>query len=113
MECGFYLEVIAPNGLASIGPQLEKANIGLCVYLSGFNNKSILTNTVNSKIDLGMDSSTTDVMTGSGYVESDFREANELLSKLSEIFKSVDLPHKIGVDDEYGGNTIWYSHKYS
>lgn len=113
MECSFYFEVIAPEGLETIKAQIEIANIGLYVYQSGFNNKGILKNRIDSIVELGMDTSTTDVMNGSGYIESSFQEAKELMYKLSEIFKSAEYPHKIGVDDENGKNTIWHVHNYS
>jgi hypothetical protein len=105
MECSFYFEVVAPNGLGAIKPQIESGNFGLYVYQSGFK--------IDSKIELGMDTITTDVMNGSGYIESSFQEAKDMMRKLSEIFKSVEYPHKIGVDDGDGENTVWYIHNFS
>jgi len=113
MECSFFFELIAPNGLEAIKKQAELANLGLYVYQSGFNNKGILKNRIDSKIEIGMDTSTTDVMHGSGYIESSFHEAKEHMIRLSEIFKTAEYPHKIGVDDENGENTIWFKYKYS
>lgn len=113
MECSFYFEVIAPDGLGAIKNEIDSSGLGLYVYLSGFNNKCILKNRVESKIDIGMDTSTTDMMHASGYIEADFNSAKEMMAQLSEIFKTAGYPHKIGVDDENGENTVWHSSKYS
>lgn len=113
MECSFYFEVIAPKGLGAIKDEIDSSGLGLYVYLSGFNNKHILKNRIESKIDIGMDTSTIDMMHASGHIESDFNTAKELMARLSEIFKTAGYPHKIGIDDENGENTVWLTSKYS
>lgn len=113
MECGFWIEILAPNGLGGIEEDVETSALGLCVYRSGFNNKYILKNTLNSKIEIGMDSSTTEIIYGSGCIEADFEAAKSMMLKLSNILKDAGFKHKIGVDDENGENTIWYSYEYS
>ena len=113
MDCGFYFEIIAPNGLEVIKPQVDSASLGLYVYISGFNNKGILKNRIDSEIEMGMDSSTTELMYGSGHIEGSFENAKEKMKVLTNIFKSAELPHKIGIDDENGEKSIWYTYNYS
>lgn len=113
MECNFYFEVVAPEGLANVKEQIDSAGVGLYIYVSGFNNKGILKYEIGSVIELEMETSTTDVMFGSGDVASSFQEAEKLIVMLSDIFRSANFPHKIGLDDENGENTVWYTHKYS
>ncbi len=113
MECGFWLEIHAPNGLEGIEEEIETSGLGLYVYRTGFNNKCILKNTLDSQIELDMDSSTTEIMHGSGGIETDFESAKGMMLKLSNILKDAGFKHKIGIDDENGQETIWYSHEYS
>ncbi len=113
MEGSFYFEVVAPKGLEPIKAHIELAKLGLYVYSSGFNNKGVLKNRVDSQIEIGMETSTAELMNGSGYIETSFEEAKEKMLQLNNIFKSAGLPHKIGVGDESGDNTIWYTYKYS
>ena len=113
MECGFWFEILAPNGLERIKEEIETSGLGLYVYRSGFNSKCILKNSLDSQIELEMDSSTTETMYGSGGIETDFESAKSMMLKLSNILKGAGFKHKIGIDDENGQNTIWYSHEYS
>ena len=113
MECGFFFEVIAPNGLDGVAEPLKEAGLDLYIYHSGFNNKNILKSKSDGIIELGMDTSTTDLMHGGGYIESGFTEAQKIIEKLSSIFKVAGYSHKIGIDDENGENTIWFKHQYS
>jgi hypothetical protein len=113
MECSFFFEILAHDGLEGIEQEIRDSELGLYVYRSGFNNKCILKNTLGSVIGLDMDTSTTEIMTGSGSIEADFETAKGMMLKLSKILKSAGFNHKIGVDDENGENTVWYSHNYS
>ena len=105
-ECTFYFEVVAPHGLLGVERPLADSGLELFVYHSHFNNKNILKSGSNV-IDLGMDTSTTDVMHGSGFLYCDFKTSLSLMKKLSLVFKSAGYSHKIGVDDEEGNNTVW------
>ena len=112
MECAFYFEVLAPQGLVGIEEPLAKSGLGLFVYHSHFNNKNILKSD-SELIELGMDTSTTEVMHGSGILYCNFEESVTQMRKLSEVFKISGYNHKIGIDDENSNNTIWISHNYS
>jgi hypothetical protein len=112
MECHFYFEVLAPKGLIGIEHELEKSQLGLSIYHSNFNNKNILTSD-SDVIELGMDTSTTDVMYGSGFISSDFATAVSLMRKLSSVFMSANYNHKIGIDNEDGTDGVWITHNYS
>ena len=113
MECSFFFEIVAPEGLNGIEQPIKDSGLGLYVYHSGYNNKNILKNTSDSIIELGMDTSTTEIMNGGGGIECDFDTAKKMMSDLSNIFKNAGYSHKIGVDDENGENTVWYSYNYS
>ena len=113
MECSFFFEVIAPNGIIGIEESIKESGLDLYIYHSGFNNKNILKSKSGGIIELGMDTSTTDLMYGSGYIESGFSEAKIIVEKLSTIFREAGYSHKIGIDDENGENTIWLKHQYS
>lgn len=112
MECSFYFEVLAPDGFVGIEQPLSESGLGLFVYHSHFNNKNILKSD-NELIELGMDTSTTEIVHGSGILYCDFEKSVALARTLSEVFKATGYKHKIGVDDENGNNTIWISHNYS
>ena len=113
MECSFFFEIVAPDGLNGIEKPIKEADLDLYVYKSGYNNKNILKSNTEGIIELGMDTSTTNTMYGSGYIESDFQTANNIIEKLSKIFKEAGYAHKIGIDDENGENSIWFRHNYS
>lgn len=114
MECSFFFEIIAPDGLNNIEDPIKKAGLDLYIYHSGFNNKNILKSKSDGIIELGMDTSTTELMYGSGYIESDFDTAKTIIKKLSNIFKEAGYSHKIGVDDDDGENdTVWFRYNYS
>lgn len=113
MECSFFFEVIAPNGLNGIEEPIKEAGLDLYIYHSGFNNKNILKSKSDGIIELGMDTSTTDLMHGSGHIESGFIESKKIIEKLSSIFREAGYSHKIGIDDENGENTIWFKYQYS
>lgn len=100
LKTDFYFEVLAPRGLAEIKTAIDASDLGLSLYCSGFNNKSILKSNIDGIIELGMDTSTTDVMYGSGAIEADFVTAKSMLKTLSDIFKNAGFSHKIYVDNE-------------
>ena len=112
MECIFYFEVLAPNGLNDIEQPLLDSGLLLTIYHSHFNHKNILTSK-NELIELGMQTSTTDVMYGSGFLYCEFEHAVAMMKTLSEVFKKGGYPHKIGVDAENNGDNIWINHNYS
>ena len=112
MECSFYFEVLAPDGLKGIEKPLSESGLGLFVYHSHFNNKNILKSD-SDLIELGMDTSTTEIMYGSGILYCNFEKSVALMRKLSEVLKSTGYNHKIGIDGENSDNTIWISHNYS
>jgi hypothetical protein len=113
MECSFFFEVIAPKGLKGLEKPIKEADLDLFIYHSGFNGKKILKSNSDGIIELGMDTSVTDLMHGSGYIESDFDTAKNIAKKLSDIFREAGYRHRIGVDDENGENTIWLEHQFS
>ena len=113
MECGFCLEVLAPKGLIGLEGLIQELDIGLYTYLSGFNNKIILKSKTESIIELNMDSSTTDVMHGSGYIKGDFDFAKSIIKKIGNAFEEAGYNYKIGIDDENSKNTLWLEHKGS
>ena len=113
MECSFFLEILAPKGLEGIEQQIKDAGLGLYIYRSGFNNKCILKNSSDSVIDLGMDTSTAEIMHGGGGIEADFETAKNMMLKLSNILKNAGYHHEIGLDDEDGENTVWFRYNYS
>ncbi len=113
MECSFFFEIIAPKGLKGLAKPIKEAELDLYIYHSGYNGKKILKSKSEGIIELGMDTSTTDLMFGSGYIESDFETAKSIIEKLSNIFREAGYRHKIGVDDENGENTIWLNHQFT
>jgi len=111
MECSFFFEILAPKGLIGIEQELADSQLGLYIYPSGFNNKNILKSR-GEILELGMDTSTTNTMYGRGYLICDFETAVVLMKKLSRVFASANYPHKIGVDNEEGADTVWITHNY-
>ena len=111
MECTFFFEVLAPKGLNGLEKPLAESGLGLYIYHSHFNNKNILRSR-GELIDLGMDTSTTDVMHGSGMLFCDFEAAVTSMKKLSTIFEDAGYSHRIGIDDENGENTVWINHNF-
>ena len=111
MGCHFSFEVLAPNGLLGIEKALADSQLGLYIYHSHFNDKNILKSS-SDVIELGMDTSTTDVMRGSGTLWCDFETAISLMKKLSQVFASAHYNHKIGIDNEAGDDTVWITHNF-
>jgi hypothetical protein len=112
VECSFYFEIFAPQGLVGVEKSLADSGLRLFIYYSYFNNKNIL-KSKNHSIELVMDTSTTDVMYGSGFLYFNFEESVLLMRKLSQIFSSAGYNHKIGIDDKDSSKTIWIAHIYS
>src|SRR5687767_5670397 len=112
-DCSFFFEIHAPEGLDGIEQYIEESGLNLYIYKSGYNNKNILKSRSAGIIELGMDTSTTEKMHGSGYIKSDFETAKHIINKLHNIFKQAGYSHEIGVDDENGENTIWLKHEGS
>ena len=105
IECYFSFEIKAPSGLKSISNDLEVSEFNLYTWKSGYNGKVILRSKPDGVIDLEMDSSDSDIMFGSGYIEESFVKAKNVIKQLSEIFSSHGFPHEIGVDNETGDET--------
>jgi len=112
VECHFFFEIVAPKGLIGIEDALSKSGLGLSIYLSHFNNKNILKSD-GEAIELGMDTSTTDIMHGSGIIYRSFPESVVLMGSLSKVFISMDYRHKIGVDSEDGSECKWINYNYA
>ena len=111
MECYFSFEVNAPDGLGSISSDLDRSELNLYIWKSGYNGKVILRSKPNGMIDLDMDSSDTDRMFGSGTIQASFEKAKSIIDRLSSIFTKHSLPHEIGVDSEAGEETYNVSNK--
>lgn len=111
MACHFHFTVLAPLGLVGVEKRLEESALGLFVYHSHFNHKNILKSRTE-RIDLDMETSTSDVMQGSGTMFCTHDEAIKLTRALSQVFASAGYPHQIGVDDEHGKNTVWTNHDW-
>ena len=105
MACHFRFEVIAPQGLIGLEPALAQADLGLSVYHSHFNHKNILRGG-NALIALDMQTSTTDVMDGSGWLACDRETATALMRRLNAVFASAGYRHTIWTDNEAGDAAV-------
>ena len=113
MECHFSFTVLAPEGLNNLENLIKESNLGLYIYHSHFNNKNILKSNTNNLIELEMDTSTTDIMFGSGSIFASFEKAQKTIKLISNIFSQAGYPHKIGVDNETGEKTVRLEYGYS
>lgn len=89
MDCSFYFEVVAPKGLIALEGLIQNLDIGLYACLSGLNNKIILKSKNESIIELNMNSSTTHLMNGSGYIKGDFDVAKSNIKKINNVFEEA------------------------
>lgn len=79
-ECHFYIEIVAPRGLAGVEPHLELCGMKLWPWVSGFNGQVILRHGPDDeRLDFVMNPSTTETMDASG-----------------------DFPHRLALDDRHG-----------
>ena len=100
MECFICFEIIAPKGLLGIESKLKNSSLNLYTWVSGYNGKTIIRNSLNGSIDLSMDSSDTDTLNGSGVIEADYSKAIKLMEELSSILESCNYSHEIGIDKD-------------
>lgn len=102
-ECTYFVEIKAPKGLAGIELHLNKCNLPLVPYLSGYNNKVILRSDRDEYwFEWHMDSSDSEIMVASGDLLMPVDEAWRLLNTLSISLTCSGFPHKIYLDDELG-----------
>lgn len=97
----FSMEIKAPNGLSGIEAHLSKCKLSLEARTSGYNGKVILRAKDNSDFEWSMDTSEGEIIFGSGevFIGEDF--SIEALQSLSEILRTMKLPHVIWIDDEH------------
>ena len=113
IECHFSFSVLAPEGLNEIERYLHESGLDLSIYHSNFNNKNILKSKRNGLIELGMETSTTDTMSGSGYIYSSFEVAQEKIKLLSKVFVQGGYSHEMSVDNETGEKTMRLEHVHT
>ena len=105
MECHFSFEINAPVGLNNLHKDFEQTDLNLFIWKSGYNGKNILRSDPEGIISLDMDSSDTDLMFGSGRINSDYKQAKQIIMKISAILKRHGYKHKISVDNELSNDT--------
>jgi putative phosphoesterase len=101
-ECRFCGDILAPHGLAGIGPWLKQCELPLTTYFSAFNNKVILRAWRDDLFDLDMDSSTTDEMFLSGTITDTPERAEKMLRSLSRCLAAAGFPHRFLMDGPDG-----------
>ena len=106
MEYHFSLEVYAPEGLEKLESELRKSKLDIHLYKSNFNQKAILKSGASGVIELKMDSSSEELMRGSGYIEAEFIKAKEIIERLSNVFCKTGFKHKISLDNENGNTEL-------
>ncbi len=96
----FSMEIQAPKGLTGIEKYLSKCKLDLEPWISGYNNKVILRSKVNAPFNWSMNSSDDVFLYAAGEMFNGIDETILALESLSKIFKNMNLPHQILIDDK-------------
>jgi hypothetical protein len=111
-DCFFFMRIKAPNGLSGTEDHLNRCELKLEPWKSGYNGKVILRNQSEERVEWEMDSSDTDTMVAHGCIFLTVNKASQLLQSLSKALAAAHFPHEIRIDDEDGNNRFSCSYMW-
>jgi hypothetical protein len=98
MDCGFVVDIHAPEGLAGIQSKLAECAFPVRAHRSGYNGKIILRCDMDG-VEWDMDSSDDAGLFASGAIDGTFAHAEALLRSLSGCLVKAGFPHRILIED--------------
>lgn len=106
--CRFYVEILAPTGLAGVEKHLAQCKMDLVPRRSTINGQVILHAQLGEdRFEFAMDPSTSDTLVASGEIYMPAEAAWELLRSLSDVLKRAGFPHLVGMDDPLQTESRW------